>query len=371
MKRLFAIAAAVLSIAALVRADTELPRLRLAIGPVWTPGTKLSASWHPDTVRAMFPIAWGTSTSGGGAPPATGYANRNYADGHVRLDAGTTDPETMEYGLTWNWGYDHASQYDGSTVAFHTRPSTTTTLRPLDAPDAYDHDDLGFLGTDFTVELALCTVFGADAGLSLGFRWFDDNDADFQRSASIARETRSSSRITDQYDAHWSGFPSAPYSGAPDGPGYLLDNVPRSRSVESLGRSSATWMAQSRARVEVERLELRLGIPVEWRLADHLALGLRPHVACARLDLSTDVETSVTVGQTVKYRDTRHTDKDAWLWGAGVAATLAVPIGRGWSVAAIASYDAWFDDLTVTAGPFDFKAELGAWAFCVAIEKEF
>lgn len=372
MKRLFVLFAAALSAAAWTRAETETPRFRLAAGPVWSPGAELSARWHPETARGLVPFAWGTTKTGGGAPPATGFANRDYEDGHVRLDAGTTDPETMEYGLTWNWGYDRASQYDASTVAFHTPAATTTTFRQLDASVADDRDDLDFFGADVAATLVLGNVLGGEGGLSLGVRWFGDEDEEFVQSAAVALETRSSSRYVDRYDAHWAGFPSAPYSGTEDGPGYLLDNVPMSRSSESLGRSSTVWTVQSRAHVELERLELRLGVPFEWRFAgDRITLGIAPHVACGRLELTADVETTVAAGNAVKVRDARRAEKDAWIVGAGAEVTLAVALGRGWSVAAGVAGDAWFDDLAVSAGSFDFKAELGAWSFRIALAKEF
>ena len=40
------------------------------------------------------------------------YGNRSFDNGFVNMDPGTADPNTIEPGLTWYWGYDHENQYN-------------------------------------------------------------------------------------------------------------------------------------------------------------------------------------------------------------------------------------------------------------------
>lgn len=347
-------------------------RFRLSAGPAWNRGSRLEGRWNPDAVRRMLSVTWGGSSSRNSVPSSTGYADRDYVDGYVHLDEGTTDPGTMEYGLTWNWGYDAASQYDGSTVAFHTGPAgATTSVNPVDAPSATDREDVDFSGADVLARLSVGEAFGATAGVAAGLRWFDSEDVSFDRSAAIVRESRSSWRYVDLYDAHWDGFPAAPYANDVDGPGYLLDNQPMSRSVQSAGGSSSTWSARSRTRAEIDRLDLRLGLSLEWDLASWLGFGLQPQLLVSRVELSADVETTVVAGSAVKLRRVDRAEKDAWIAGAGAEGSLVASLGRGWSLSVSGAWDGWFDDLSVGAGPCDLKAELGEWTVSLALGKEF
>lgn len=347
-------------------------RFELRVGPAWNFGGRITGRWNPSAVRRMVSASYGSTSVRNSVPSATGFADRDYVDGFVHLDEGTTDPDTMIYGTTWNWGYDNASQYDGSTVSFHSDPvGSSSSVRPLDAAPVEDDEDVDFLGIDVQGRLPLGEWLRGESGLLFGFRWFDCEKVDFDRSAAIVRESHSSYRYVDVYDAQWPGFPSAPYANDVTGPGYLLDNQPLYRTTQSSGGSSSTWLARSRAEVEMDKLDLRLGLTQEWRPVSWLGLEIQPQLAVAYVDLSADVETTVTAGRSTKLHRIDHGDKDAWVWGAGIEATLAADLGRGWSLAASAAWDAWFDDVKVAAGPYDIKAELGEWTVALAFGKEF
>lgn len=355
-----------------------LPRARatysLRVGPTWNFRSKLSARWNPDAVRRAVSISFGHSSSRNAVPPATGYADRDYVDGYVHLDEGTIDPETMEYGTTWNWGYDSSSQYNGSTASFHTaKAGSSSSVSPVSASSAEESDEFDSLGIDFQGRVTLGDG-GDDStwGLAFGFRWFEDEEMDFAPSAPIARESSSSFRYVDVYDAHWEGFPSAPYAMDIVGPGYLLDNIPISRHKEPAGGSSSSWVARSRVRAELERWDLRLGPTLQWYAwRNRCIFEVQPQVLLARTELSVDVETTVTAGGSTKYHSVEHADEDDWLWGAGVEVSAAVGVSDTWTLSVAGAYDAWFDDPEVSVGPADVKAELGNWTLSCAIGKEF
>lgn len=347
-------------------------RFSLRVGPAWSFGAKISGHWDPASVRRMVSASYGSTSVRNSVPSATGYADHDYIDGYVHLDEGTTNPRTMEYGTTWNWGYDHSSQYNGSTVSFHSGAAgSTTSVKALDAAPMEDSEDVDFLGVDVQGRLRLCELLRGEAGLAFGVRWFDGEKVDFDHSAAIVRESRSTYRFVDVYDAHWEGFPSAPYANDVTGPGYLLDNQPMYRAKEPTGRSSSTWMARSRADVEMDKLDLRLGLPLGWRLASWLGVELQPQVLVSRVELSADVESTVSAGKSTKLHRIDHGEKDDWIWGAGVEVAITADISHGWFLAASGAWDAWFDDLKVSAGPYDIKAELGEWTVALAIGKEF
>src|SRR3954463_5137558 len=60
-----------------------------------------------------FKAAFGNSAVVDPGPAAAG-ANHNYNDGYVRVDSSGNAG-----GLTWNWGYQNASQVVGDTMEFH------------------------------------------------------------------------------------------------------------------------------------------------------------------------------------------------------------------------------------------------------------
>src|SRR4051812_11189102 len=60
-----------------------------------------------------FKAAFGNSAVVDPGPAAAG-ANYNYNDGYVRVDSSGNAG-----GLTWNWGYQNASQVVGGTMEFH------------------------------------------------------------------------------------------------------------------------------------------------------------------------------------------------------------------------------------------------------------
>ena len=76
----------------------------LRIGPVLAPRVRVKISAPSYVPRQASASAFSSSTAAGRAPadPSEGYVERQYADGYVKPDEGTEDPDSMISGLTWD-----------------------------------------------------------------------------------------------------------------------------------------------------------------------------------------------------------------------------------------------------------------------------
>ena len=151
------------------------------------------------------------------AGPATGGGlNRTYDDGFVRQDSSGNAG-----GLTWNWGYQNASQVSGSTLTLHSESSATRNF-------AGQNDD-PHGGIDF--------AFGHRFGEAPGGEWgwqgaFDYTSVSVHNQASMAGPA---TLISDAYALGVVIAPAAPYSGSFYGPGPLLGDSPtRTTTLDTL-----------------------------------------------------------------------------------------------------------------------------------------
>jgi hypothetical protein len=152
---------------------------------------------------------------------------RDYDNGHVYLDSSGNFG-----GLTWNWSYDNASQYNpaGSGLIDY---SITNSL----ANGRSDDRDAAEPG----VELFVCYEMGAanlsalrDLKATWGFRGgLQYSHINMGTQGAVATEFRTT---TDRFELNGVIAPLAPYSGTFGGPGPLLSDEPtRSSSVSSTG----------------------------------------------------------------------------------------------------------------------------------------
>ena len=97
---------------------------RFTIGPVMAPRVRVKIS-GPRQVKppASLPNSGSSSGVNGNvaADPSAGFTDREYADGYVRPDEGTDDPDSMIPGLTWDWAADDVqAQHSGGAMEFRT-----------------------------------------------------------------------------------------------------------------------------------------------------------------------------------------------------------------------------------------------------------
>lgn len=151
------------------------------------------------------------------AGPATGGGlNRTYDDGFVRLDSSGNGG-----GLTWNWGYQNASQVSGSTLTMHSEASAARNF------SGQNDDPHG------GIDLAFGHRFGEAPGGEWGWQGaFDYTFVSVHNNSSLAG---AATLISDAYDLGVVIAPTAPYSGSFNGPGPLLGDSPtRTTTLDTL-----------------------------------------------------------------------------------------------------------------------------------------
>lgn len=338
------------------------------LGPALRTGGAIEARWDSDSVASRIPKLLG-GQSGGGNPPvgsAGAYADRTYADGYVRLDPGTMDPETDTYGMTWYWGYQNAGQRRGDTVVFRSSP-----VEEYGSGFFFEHwegrDEPDFNGVDAELSRILLRRGRAVLEVVAGMSWYDTQSSRF---AVRRRGSVSAWRYVDTYAAPYTPFPSAPYSGSYDGPGYLINNRPDSRTVEQTGGRESDWEAVSVLNVDTDMLDARLGLGLR---VDFGILGLRltPQLRAAfvRVDAAATTTVSPLPGGNLEFNATE--SEDVWIFGAGAEAEARLRFWRSWMVSLAASADWWAENVSVRAEPFDVELELGQWTFTAGLGSAF
>jgi len=140
--------------------------------------------------------------------PATGGGvDRTYDDGFVHVDSSGDAG-----GQTWNWGYQNASQVQGSTLTMHSASSAMN--------GTLDQNGVPAIGFDL--------AFGRNLGTMLGGKWGLQGAFDFN-TISISDNhplSGTGTQITDAFPLGGVIPPLAPYSGSFNGPGPFLGDTP-------------------------------------------------------------------------------------------------------------------------------------------------
>ena len=174
---------------------------------------------------------------------ASALADRQYDDGYVRQDAGTSLD-----GLTWNWGYDDATQVQGGQLVFSATGSRSARRDSLTASAFGPARSESLRGIAPHIQLDGVSpheIGGFRIGMSAGFD-FTQVDQSLVFSNFAALQTRDDYRVdyTDSYDLNGVIAPIAPYAGAPGGPGPLIGNLPTSRVVtETLVNTESAFVS--------------------------------------------------------------------------------------------------------------------------------
>ena len=144
------------------------------------------------------------------AGPAAGAGgNQTYDDGYVHVDSSGNAG-----GLTWNWGYQNASQVQGNTLTMH------RTSASVDGVGTVKQNDDPHAGFDLAFGHRLGTVLGGRWGLQAAFDFTDILIHDNHPRAGAG------TRISDAFPLGGVIPPQAPYSGSFNGPGPLLGDTP-------------------------------------------------------------------------------------------------------------------------------------------------
>lgn len=194
-------------------------------------------------------------------PPAAGGVDHNYSDGFVRVDSSGD-----RGGVTWNWGYQNASQVSGNdTLAMHTTSTAGADLNAKDDPR------LGFQ-INYARDLA---HFGSSRwGFKLSVGYTDLKIRDTQPLLGAVTLT------TDTFALGGITPPQAPYSGSFSGPGPVIGDSP-TRTVSTL--PAAAVISGSR-QLDIWLYDARFGPYLELPLIKKLSFQIGAGIAAGLID---------------------------------------------------------------------------------------
>ena len=264
-----------------------------------------------------------------GAGPATAGADHTYDDGgYVRVDSSGNAG-----GLTWNWGYQAASQVVGDTMQFH-----ATQIGQSSRSDINGATDDPQFGTELTYQRVLGPLPLAHArwGLEAALGYTDLGLQNNSSGSGVGTTT------TDTYQLNGVLPPSAGYNGTYSGPGALLGDTPTRTTA-----SSVTTL-NTHEKLSGNLYTIRLGpfaevnFTPEFSLAVSVGLSLAP----ASVDYDFSERTTTAAGATSVV--TGHASDNTFLYGGYVGATLRYDFDPCWGVFAGAQFQSVTDlDLSI------------------------
>ena len=210
------------------------------------------------------------ASSGGGA----GGGQGNYADGFVREDSSSDAG-----GLTWNWGYQNASQIQGNTLTLHGGTSTSV------SSDSLSQDGNPQFGLDL--------AYGRDLGHVLGGTWglqaaFDFTDASVNDNQPFSEKKTSFGEV---YSLGGIIPPRAPYAGSFFGPGPLISATP----IASASSSQTILLAGQRT-LEAQVYALRMGPYYQLGFLKRFAVRVGGGLTLALVDTKLSYDRGALVG---------------------------------------------------------------------------
>lgn len=259
-------------------------------------------------------------------PPPIGDATligeRTYNDGFVGLDNSTAGD-----GLTANWGYQSSGQVTGDTLAFQ-----ATGFQSIRQDQRLSEPSLAFDESERTLAPVLHFegrsrhfIHGIQLGFSTTLVWsaLDLNErwSDFQLTQGRDDFRRD---WTDEYNLGGFGalIPSAPFSGSAGGPGFLLENIPDSRTlnVVQIGSEGAVLSNDITTRIEGGHATFSFGptftkqVNESWNFVGSVGLAVHWVQFTARQEETLSVSQGGTSREFRSWSDT--TSKSRFLGGA-------------------------------------------------------
>ncbi|MEO6036463.1 MAG: hypothetical protein ABIQ35_14520 [Verrucomicrobiota bacterium] len=303
---------------------------RFSFGPRF--GMNFKAAFH--NRPAANP---GNSASDPGA--ATGGVDHTYDDGYVLIDSSGNAG-----GVTWNWGYQNASQVAGDTMQFHARQANAS-----GASNQKGTDDPQY-GGEFTYQrvLGLLPLPSARWGLEAAFGFTDLDLRSQQRGAG------SSTLTTDTFSLNGVLPPGAGYNGTFAGPGALLGDVPT--------RSVRAGTLTTRQKLSGQVYGLRFGPFAEWNFTPEFSLSASVGLSLvpASIDYDFSESASITGGAISSTRG--HSSKTELLYGPYVSAMLRYDFSEHWGVFIGAQFQS-LNDLKQSSGTHSARLDQGATVF--------
>jgi len=232
-------------------------------------------------------------------------ANGTYNDGYVLRDSSGNAG-----GLTWNWGYQNASQVVGYTTAmqFHAIQSSSpssATGNPQYGGELIYQRVIGSLP-------ALSGCWGLESGFS-----FTELDLSDNRSGTV-------SVTTDTYQLNGVLPLSAPYNGTFSGPGPLLGDTP--------ARTTASAALTSNQKLSGQLFGIRLGPFAELNFTPKLSLAASVGLTLAPTTVDYDFSETAALPGGEMVTENGSSSKTKLLYGPYVGGMLRYNFNKNWGV---------------------------------------
>lgn len=288
------------------------------IGPARRVGMKVKTSQHT-------PIHAGCLTD---------YADREYIDGYVKQDPGTGNPAAPDPNATWNWGYQNASQYDGSTLSFH-------------APGALNDSSFSGNGFEMVGGIPLFEtgtkinprLLGIDLCVGLQFIGWDNAVVGYD--------------VTDRYNVPGITMPGAGHQGSYDGPfdtpavlpSPVIPNLPSQRILSPI-------------KLNTDLIELWIGPRFTVDVMDDLSLFAMPKLSINFIN----AEVSRAAGSFYGDFDSRNSD---FKLGAGTVFGAEYALDN-LTFTLWGGYE-WVDSMDFSIGSGDVELDASGFTFGISI----
>ena len=346
------------------------------VGPVMSPRVRARVRGPRQTMpaRPVSGVAASGTAEGNVVPaPSAGYADRQYADGYVKPDEGTSDPDSMISGLTWNWGADDVSaQYSDGKMEFRTgvaRWEETGTASSFSEGSGSESDRDMLVGVEAMGGWTFFENDTFDAAIEGGFRFYGSGDLSSKsRYGTSVTKTRNEYRFVDSYDASgWTDVPRGSYTGSAGGPGRLIGATPTRR--EELAGSTAlseTQYHEGSTKLNYRIWDVRVGPTIGWKAASRLTIrgGVYGLVGLVDAKLSTTASTAEGAR-----RASRSSCEAVFGMAAGLSAQIN--LSKNIFITGGAEYDWWSDTVGLKAGGAEAKLKLSDVTMSLALGIEF
>jgi len=253
-------------------------------------------------LKAQFSTSGQLTFSPGNPGTAGGGQNHDYDDGYVRLDATGNNGN-----LTWNWGYESASQLQGNQLSFHSVQSYDTT----GTTSSSTVDSGAQIGFDAAYGGTLTKFWGGTLGWEFGFGFLPTKITENQSlSANVTQ-------LVHTYDTGGIQLPQAPYQGSYQGPGPTISD----QAVETVTALTGVPL-QSSQTLDVTLYNFRIGPTLQWELHPRVAVVVSAGAAFGLVtgDLKYHDTLQFTDGTTADNQGT--TGETQFVYGGYVSGTL-------------------------------------------------
>lgn len=345
------------------------------VGPVLSPRVRAKVSCPRRAMPAMPKMDLPTSGTAENVPadPSAGFVARQYADGYVRPDRGTEDPDSIIAGLTWDWGAkDVAAQYSGGRIEFRSAMaswSESTSASVFSSGSGSESDRDLLVGVEAIGGWTFFNDGAFDAAVDAGFRFYGSGCLDAaSKYGMTVTTTRDEYRFVDSYDASgWKDVPQGPHAGTPGGPGRIIGALPtRQKELMDSSMTQETETYSEKTKLDYRIWELRLGPTLGWKATDWLAVRGGAYGLCGLVDASLHAHTRAPNGA----HDASSSTCGA-VFGMAFGISAQANITDNIFLMAGVEYDWWADSVELNAGGADAEIKLSDMTVSLGLGVEF